>query len=60
VDAHTLAKQAKILNKLYLPEKKLIETVFWDRKGALMVEFLQHGATITSEVYCETQKILVC
>jgi hypothetical protein len=32
-------------------------TVFWDRKGVLMVEFIQ-GATVTSEVYCETPKKL--
>jgi hypothetical protein len=29
---------------------------FWDRKGVLMVEFMQQGTTITSEVYCETLK----
>jgi transposase len=31
-----------------------MEIVFWDRKGILMVECLQQGTTITSEVYCET------
>jgi transposase len=34
-------------------------TLFWDRKGVLTVEFMQQGATITSEVYCETLKILL-
>jgi hypothetical protein len=34
-------------------------TVFWDRKGVLMVEFMQQETTITSETYCETQKICV-
>jgi hypothetical protein len=29
-----------------------------DKKGVLMVEFMQQGATITSEVYCETIKKL--
>jgi hypothetical protein len=29
-------------------------TDFWDRNGALMVEFTQQGIIITSEVYCET------
>jgi hypothetical protein len=29
-------------------------TVFWDRKGVLMVEFIQQGTTITPEVYFET------
>jgi transposase len=27
-------------------------TVFWDRKGVLMVEFMQQEITMTSEVYC--------
>jgi hypothetical protein len=27
-----------------------------DRKGVLMMEFLQHGFTIMSEVYCKTLK----
>jgi hypothetical protein len=35
-----------------MPARKLITTVFWDRKGVLMVEFMQQGTTITSEVYC--------
>jgi hypothetical protein len=34
-------------------------TVFWDRKGVLMVELMQQGTTITSWVYCETLKIWV-
>jgi hypothetical protein len=29
-------------------------SVLWDRKGVLMVEFMQQGTTIMSEVYCET------
>jgi hypothetical protein len=39
--------------------RKLMATVFWDRKGVLMVEFMQQGTTITSEVYCETLKSCV-
>jgi hypothetical protein len=31
--------------------------VFWDRKGVLMVEFMQQGVTLTSEVYCKTLKL---
>jgi hypothetical protein len=31
-------------------------TVFWDRKGVLMVEFVQKGVTVTSQVYFETLK----
>jgi hypothetical protein len=43
----------KSLNKS-LPARKLMAAVFWDRKGALMVEFMQQGTTITSKVYRET------
>jgi hypothetical protein len=31
-------------------------TIFWDRKGVMMVDFIQDGIRITSEVYCETLK----
>jgi hypothetical protein len=33
-----------------LSAKKLIEIVFLDRKEMLIVEFMQQGTTITSEV----------
>jgi transposase len=33
-------------------------SVFCDKKGVLMVEFMQQGTTLTSEVYCETLKKL--
>jgi hypothetical protein len=33
-----------------------METVFWDRKGVLMVEFTQQETTETSDVYYETLK----
>jgi hypothetical protein len=46
----------KMLNKRCLPAKKLMATVFWDRRGVPMVEFTQHGMAIMSEVYCETLK----
>jgi hypothetical protein len=36
--------------------RKLMATVFWDRKGVLLVEFMQQEATITSEVYYGTKK----
>jgi hypothetical protein len=35
--------------------RKLMVTVFWDRKGVLM-EFMQQGTIVVSEVYCETLK----
>jgi hypothetical protein len=36
--------------------RKLMASVFWDRKGVLMVEFTHQGTTVMSEVYCETLK----
>jgi len=38
--------------------KKITCTVFWDRQGVLLVEFLPQGTTINSAVYCETLKKL--
>jgi hypothetical protein len=39
--------------KRTLSAGKLMATVFWDRIEVLMVEFMQQGTTITSEVYFE-------
>jgi hypothetical protein len=36
----------------------MMAAVFWGSKGALMVELMQQGITITSEVYYETLKKL--
>jgi len=33
-------------------------TVFWDRKGILLVDFLPQGSTINAGVYCDTLKKL--
>jgi hypothetical protein len=44
----------KSLNK-HLPARKLM-AVFWDMKGMLMVEFMQQGMTVMSEVYFKTYK----
>jgi histone-lysine N-methyltransferase SETMAR len=37
---------------------KIMCTVFWDRKGILLVEFLPQGSTIEAGVYCDTLKKL--
>jgi len=37
--------------------RKIMCTIFWERQGVLLVEFLPQG-TINSAVYCETQKKL--
>jgi hypothetical protein len=44
--------------KQMLSARKLMATTFWDRKGVLMMEFMQQGTTILSEGYCETLKKL--
>jgi hypothetical protein len=53
---HTHSPNKSKKFKQPLSARKLIATVFWDRKGMLMVEFTQQGTAITSEVYCETLK----
>lgn len=35
-------------------QRKIMATVFWDQKGVLLVDFMEPGTTITSQVYCET------
>jgi hypothetical protein len=55
---HTLHQTSRnSLKKRCLSARKLMATVFCDRKGVLMEEYMQQGATIMSEVYCETQKL---
>lgn len=34
--------------------RKIMATVFWDRKGVLLIEFMPTGTTINSASYCET------
>jgi hypothetical protein len=48
MDTHTFTRQAR----------KLTAAVFWDSKGGLIMEFMQQGNTVTSEVHCETLKEL--
>jgi hypothetical protein len=46
---HSLNKLRKFQQTLFA--RKLMVTVFWDRKRVLMVEFVQQGTTVTSELY---------
>jgi hypothetical protein len=48
VDAHSHSPN-KPKEVKQISTRKLMGTIFWDRKGVLKVEFTQ-GATITSEV----------
>ena len=40
--------------KQTLSAGKVMATVFWDRKGVLLTEFMPKGTTINSDRYCET------
>jgi len=44
--------------KQTISTRKIMCTVFWDRQGVLLVEFLSQSTTINSAVYCETPKKL--
>ena len=44
--------------KQMISTRKIMCTVFWDRQGVLLVEFLPQGTKINSAVYCETLKKL--
>ena len=37
-----------------LSARKIMATVFWDREGVVLVDFLERGSTINSERCCET------
>ncbi|KAJ4436885.1 hypothetical protein ANN_17017 [Periplaneta americana] len=39
---------------------KIMCTVFWDRKGVLLIEFMPRGETINRETYCQTLKKFRC
>jgi hypothetical protein len=54
MQAHPPNKPKKI--KQRLSARNMVAAVSWDRKEMLMVEFMQHGTTIMSEVYCKTLK----
>jgi hypothetical protein len=49
VDPHIDQTSRKRLDK-HLPARKLMATVFWNRGEVLIVEFIQQGSIITSEV----------
>jgi hypothetical protein len=52
MNTHSPNRQKKF--KQTLSARKLMAAVFWDREGALIVEFMLPGTTVMSEVYCET------
>jgi len=54
---HTGSPKRKKFKQMF-STRKIMFTIFWDRQGVLLVEFLPQGTKINSAVYCETQKKL--
>jgi len=54
---HTGSPKRKKFKQMF-KTRKIMCTVFWDRQGVLLVEFLPQGTTINSAVYCKTLKKL--
>lgn len=48
-------KPTKFLQTL---SARKIMAVFWDRQGVLLIDFLERGATINSDLYCQTLRKL--
>jgi histone-lysine N-methyltransferase SETMAR len=49
-------KPNKILQTL--SARKIMATVFWDRQGMLLIDFLERGVTNNSDRYCKTLRKL--
>jgi hypothetical protein len=58
VDTHTFAKEAEQV-QTNISARKFMSAVFWDRKVILMLECMQQGTKMASEVYCESLKSCV-
>lgn len=50
---HT-SSPVKVKAKQTISTRKVMATVFWDRHGVLLVDFLERRATINAETYCAT------
>ncbi|GFX92222.1 histone-lysine N-methyltransferase SETMAR [Trichonephila clavipes] len=44
----------RVKTKRTISTRKVMATVFWDRHGVLLVEFMQQGTTINAAAYCAT------
>ncbi|KAJ4427740.1 hypothetical protein ANN_25393 [Periplaneta americana] len=44
--------------KQTLSVRKVMCTVFWDRKGILLIDFLPRGESVNADLYCETLRKL--
>jgi len=36
---------------------RVMATVFWDRKGVLLVNYMPHRTTVNAAAYCETKRL---
>jgi len=43
VDAHAFSQQAQEIQTNTVEQKKMMATVFWERKGILLTEFMAQG-----------------
>lgn len=48
----------KVKAKQTISTRKIMATVFWDRHGVLLVDFMPQGTTINSAAYCATLRKL--
>lgn len=55
---HSSSPKPKKFKQTQYTSRKLMVTVFWDKDGVLLVDFMERGTTITADVYCETLKKL--
>ena len=53
-----ISSPTKVKPKQDLTPRKVMCTVFWDRKGILLIDFLPWGQSVNAHAYCETIKKL--
>ncbi|GFV02277.1 histone-lysine N-methyltransferase SETMAR [Trichonephila clavipes] len=54
---HTLCRKSHEMQNFDFSEK-IMASVFWDRQGILLLEFMALGTTINAATYCQTLKRL--
>lgn len=47
---------SKAMEVQTLSARKIMATIFWDRKGVLLTNFIPSGVAINAEKYCEILK----
>ena len=57
---HHLDSPTKKKPKTMPSAKKIMGTVFWDAEGCILIEFLEHGKTISAASYVQTLIKLRC